>query len=210
MLYYNHANNRKCVQKVGELLNKHEIAIDVFNKVGSIAKTADFVAVGLKNYDVVSLCNQGYIERIRNGFYKLPNAEEPKEEALISKLLPQGIVCVESALFYYGYSDFAPREWTVAVPRSFSRAIKAMQEVPVKAYYVQNEFYHYGATVGNFNGVELKVYDRERTSVIALSIVQSLIMKYSTKQSTLMWQIRKRISQIFLNTQRIWAFIRNL
>ena len=38
-----------------------------------------------------------------------------------------------------------------------------MQEVPVKAYYVQNEFYHYGATVGNFNGVELKVYDRERT-----------------------------------------------
>ena len=98
MLYYNHANNKKCVQKVGELLNKHEIAIDVFNKVGSIAKTADFVAVGLKNYDVVSLCNQGYIERIRNGFYKLPNAEEPKEEALISKLLPQGIVCVESAL----------------------------------------------------------------------------------------------------------------
>ena len=141
MLYYNHANNKKCVQKVGELLNKHEIAIEVFNKVGSIAKTADFVAVGLKNYDVV----QGYIERIRNGFYKLPNAEEPKEEALISKLLPQGIVCVESALFYYGYSDFAPREWTVAVPRSFSRAIKAMQEVPVKAYYVQNE------------------YDRERT-----------------------------------------------
>ena len=55
MLYYNHANNKKCVQKVGELLNKHEIAIDVFNKVGSIAKTADFVAVGLKNYDVVSL-----------------------------------------------------------------------------------------------------------------------------------------------------------
>ena len=137
------------MQKVGELLNKYEIAIDVFNKVGSIAKTADFVAVGLKNYDVVSLCNQGYIERIRNGFYKLPNAEEPKEESLISKLLPQGIVCVESALFYYGYSDFAPREWTVAVPRSFSRAIKAMQEVPVKAYYVQNEFYNYGATVGN-------------------------------------------------------------
>ena len=151
------------MQKVGEVLNKHKIAIEVFNKVGSIAKTADFVAAGLKNYDVVSLCNQGYIERIRNGFYKQPSSEEPKEEALISKLLPQGIICVESALFYYGYIDFAPHKWTVAVPRSFSRAIKAMQEVPVKAYYIQNEFYHYGATVGNFNDVTLKVYDRERT-----------------------------------------------
>lgn len=151
------------MQKVGESFNKEDIVNDVFNKVGSIAKTADFVAAGLKNYDVVSLCNQGRIERIRNGFYKLPNAEEPKEEELISKLLPQGIVCVESALFYYGYSDFTPREWTVAVPRSFSRAIKAMQEVPVKAYYVNNELYRYGATVGNFNGVTLFVYDRERT-----------------------------------------------
>lgn len=144
-------------------MNKHEIAIKVFDKVGNIAKTADFITVGLKNYEVISLCNEGYIRRIRNGFYKLANNEEPKEEDLISKLLPQGIVCVESALFYYGYSDFAPRKWTIAVPRSFSRTIKAMQEVPVKAYYVQNEFYHYGTTIGIFNGVELKVYDRERT-----------------------------------------------
>lgn len=144
-------------------MNKQEISIEVFNKVGSVAKTADFVAAGLKNYEVVSLCNQGYVERIRNGFYKLPNTDEPSEEILISKLLHHGIVCVESALFHYGYSDFAPREWSVAVPRSFSRAIKTMQEVPVKAYYIQNEFYRYGATVEAFNGVALKVYDRERT-----------------------------------------------
>jgi predicted transcriptional regulator of viral defense system len=77
--------------------------------------------------------------------------------------LPQGIICVESALFHYGYSDFAPRKWTIAIPRSFSRTIKAMQEVPVKAYYVQDDFYHYGVTVADFNGVMLKVYDRERT-----------------------------------------------
>lgn len=125
-------------------MNKQEISIEVFNKVGSVAKTADFVAAGLKNYEVVSLCNQGYVERIRNGFYKLPNTDEPSKEILILKLLPQGIVCVESALFHYGYSDFAPREWSVAVPRSFSRAIKAMQKVTVKAYYIQNEFYRYG------------------------------------------------------------------
>lgn len=152
-----------CVWKVGELLNKQKISIEVFNKVGSVAKTADFVAAGLKNYEVVSLCNQSYVERIRNGFYKLPNTDEPSEEILISKLLPQGIVCVESALFHYGYSDFAPREWSVAVPRSFSRAIKAMKEVPVKAYYIQNKFYRYEVTIEEFNGVALKVYDRERT-----------------------------------------------
>lgn len=89
----------------------------------------------------------------------MPNTDEPSEEILISKLL----VRVESALFHYRYSDFAPREWSVAVPRSFSRAIKAMKEVPVKAYYIQNKFYRYGVTIEEFNGVALKVYDRERT-----------------------------------------------
>lgn len=82
---------------------------------------------------------------------------------MISKLLPHGIVCVDSALFYNGYSDFAPRKWAVAVPRSFSREIKAMNEVPIKAYYINDKLHRYGATIGDFNSVSLKVYDRERT-----------------------------------------------
>ena len=151
------------MQKVGEILSKIEIVNDVFGRVGAIAKTSDFVASGLSNSDVVSLCNQGYIERIRHGFFKLSGADEPSEEETLSRLLPQGIICVESALFYYGYVDFTPRKWTIAVPRSSSRAIKAMGDFPLKAYYVQNEFYHYGETVGDFNGVMLPVYDRERT-----------------------------------------------
>ncbi|MCD7888403.1 MAG: type IV toxin-antitoxin system AbiEi family antitoxin domain-containing protein [Oscillospiraceae bacterium] len=145
------------------MLSKIEIANDVFGKVGAIAKTSDFVAAGLSNSDVVSLCNQGYIERIRHGFFKLSGADEPSEEEMLSKLLPQGIICVESALFYYGYGDFTPRKWTVTVPRSSSRSVKAMGDFPLKAYYVQNEFHHYGETAGNFNGVMLHVYDRERT-----------------------------------------------
>lgn len=144
-------------------MNKTQIIQDVFDRIGCIVKTADFTTAGLSNADVSYYCKQGYIERVRNGFYKLPDAEEPKEEYLLSKLLPQGVVCVESALFYYGYSDFAPREWTVAIPRSFSRSIKAMGDFPIKAYYVQNAFHQYGVTTGDFNGVSLPVYDRERT-----------------------------------------------
>lgn len=152
------------MQKVGARLNKHDIIKEVFNKVGEIAKTADFVAAGLKDYEVFSLCKQGYIERVKYGYYKLSDQDEPKEEYLLSKLLTQGIVCVESALFYYGYTDFAPRKWTIAIPRSCSRTVKAMQEkVPVKAYYIQNDLYRLGETTGTFNGVTLPVYDRERT-----------------------------------------------
>lgn len=152
------------MQKVGGSLSKHDIVNEVFNTVGEVAKKSDFISAGLKEQDIYTLFKQGYIERVRHGYYKLSVGDELKEEVLLSKLMTQGIVCVESALFYYGYNDFAPREWTIAVPRSYSRTVKAIQEkVPLKAYYVQNDMYHLGETIGTFNGVTLPVYDRERT-----------------------------------------------
>lgn len=58
---------------------------------------------------------------IRHGYYQLAEADTSSEEQLLAVLIPKGIVCVESALFHYGYSDFAPRKWSIAVPRSMSR-----------------------------------------------------------------------------------------
>ena len=152
------------MQKVGDILSKYDTVNGVFASVGEIAKKSDFISAGLKDQDVYALFKQGYIERVKNGYYKLAGGNEPKEELMLLKLMTPGIVCVESALFYYGYNDFAPREWSIAGPRSYSRTVKAIQaEVPVKAYYVQIPMYHLGEAIGSFNGVMLPVYDRERT-----------------------------------------------
>ena len=152
------------MQKVGDRLSKYDIVNKVFGTIGEIAKKSDFVSAGLKDQDIYMLCKQGYLKRVKKGYYKPAVGDEPKEELILSKLMIHGVVCAESALFYYGYSDFAPGEWSIAVPRSCSRTVKAIRaEVPVKAYYVQNPVYHLGETAGTFNGVTLPVYDRERT-----------------------------------------------
>lgn len=135
-----------------------------FEKAGEIVKKSDFLEAGLKSNDIYALVNQGYIKRIKRGYYSLSDYGEPKEEYILGKLMNQGVVCVESALFYYGYSDFAPREWTISVPRDFSRSVSSIRkEIPVKAYYVQNDIYPLGKTTATINGVTLPVYDRERT-----------------------------------------------
>lgn len=144
-------------------MDKKTIVQNIIKQSGGIAKTSDFIEAGLDNYDVAKLCNEGIINRIRHGYYQLPKDKDITDEQLIATLLPQGIICVESALFHYGYSDFTPREWSVAVPRSMSRAVKRMQEIPMKAYYIQKEYIELGKTTDDFNGVTLPVYDRERT-----------------------------------------------
>lgn len=151
------------MRKVGICLSKKEILKKVIENNGGIAKTSDFAANGIKKYEVADFCKEGVIERIRRGFYQLPQSKSITEEQLIRELLPQGVICVESALFHYGYSDFSPREWSIAVPRTASRAVKNIEEFPMKAYYIQKGFFSIGKTMDDFNGVLLPVYDRERT-----------------------------------------------
>ena len=151
------------MRKVGGVLNKIEILKKVIENNGGIAKTSDFVANGINKYEVAAFCKEGLIERIRRGFYQLRQSNTLSEERLIRELLPQGIVYVESALFHYGYSDFSPREWSIAVPRTATRAVKNIEEFPVKAYYIQKDFLDIGKSTSDFNGVILPVYDRERT-----------------------------------------------
>ncbi len=130
---------------------------------GGIAKSADFVAAGIRAADVVNLCNAGILSRVRHGYYELTEKSEVPEEKLLATLVPKGIVCVESALFHYGYSDFAPRKWSIAVPRSMSRTKLKIDSLAIQPYYMQPELYELGKITDSFNGVKLPVYDRERT-----------------------------------------------
>ena len=149
--------------KVGDCVDLRAATRNVIESKGGIAKSADFVAAGIRAVDVVSLCNTGYLDRVRHGYYQIANQSDATEEQMLATLIPQGIVCVESALFHYGYSDFAPRKWSIAVPRSVSRAKLDVDAFPVQAYFVQKDLYELGKTAGEFHGVTLPVYDRERT-----------------------------------------------
>lgn len=140
-----------------------EKAKEVVNRKGGIAKSADFVAAGIRAVDVVNLCNAGFLDRVRHGYYELAENSSVSEEQLLATLIPKGIVCVESALFHYGYSDFAPRKWSIAIPRSMSRTKLDVDVLALKPYYIQAKLYDLGKTKDDFGGVTLPVYDRERT-----------------------------------------------
>ena len=149
--------------KVGEYVDKKILLKQVIIEKGGIAKTSDFVAAGIPAVDVVNLCNTGYLERIRHGYYQLADGNTSSEEQLIATLIPKAIICVESALFHYGYSDFAPRKWSIAVPRSMSRTKLDIDALELQTYYVQSEIYELGRVTDDFSGVKLSIYDRERT-----------------------------------------------
>ena len=144
-------------------ITKFKLAENVLKRYSGIAKTSDFMAAGLARPDLCQLTHNGTLERIRHGYYKLAGDTGISEARYISCLLPEGIICMESALFYYGYNDYTPRVWTVAVPRAISLKKLKGDIIPVKAYYIPKEHYGTGRSTGIFDGVKLPLYDRERT-----------------------------------------------
>lgn len=138
---------------------------NIIHNEGGIAKNSAFVSAGFTNYEVANLHKEGYLERIRHGYYQLAENGELKEEEILSKLLPEAIICVESALFHYGYIDFVPRKWSIAVNRSFSSSRLKFDTLALKVYYIQNHQIDIGKRIGEFQGVKLWMYDSERCIV---------------------------------------------
>ena len=143
-------------------MSKKDIVKNAIKISGGIIKTADLINAGLTKSDITNLADNSVIERVKHGYYRLSETNI-SEEQILSTLLPEGIVCVHSALFHYGYSNYTPREWNIAVPRAISRSKLKFDEVPIKAYYIQNELFEIGKTTDNFNSFTLNIYDRERT-----------------------------------------------
>ena len=151
------------VSENGGFMNKKEIAKNVIIQAGGISKTAELNNAGIANYEIVKLCEQGIIERVRHGYYQVARKSDVTDEQMIATFFPEGIICMESALFYYGYNDHTPLVWTIAVPRTLTRSKMQIDNFAYKLYFVQNDKHKIGKSSGDFNGIELPIYDRERT-----------------------------------------------
>ena len=144
-------------------MEKLKLILDEIKKNGGVVKTSYLNKLGIRNDELAKLCNEHKIERIKHGYYGIPGNYNVSEEKLIAEFLSEGIVCMESALFYYGYSDKSPLEWTIAVPRNISKSKLKIDNFFYKPYFVQEDKFNIGISKEEINGITMLIYDRERT-----------------------------------------------
>ena len=72
-------------------MNNRELAKAIIMSRSGVAKSADFVAAGIRAVDVVNMCIAGYLERVRHGYYSLAGEDIVSEEQLLATLVPQGM-----------------------------------------------------------------------------------------------------------------------
>lgn len=142
----------KCYNRIINNLSKQDLI-----------RTSELNGLSIYSKEISELVQKGYIERVKQGYYRIvEHTEDHSEAKLISQLYPDGIICMVSALFYYGYSDRTPINWDIAIDRNTSKARFNIDYPYVKPYYIDKAHLEYGVTEGQYEDCVLKIFDRDR------------------------------------------------
>lgn len=134
---------------------------NVFHQNSEILKTSELYSHGITKYEVKKLTDMGVLERVSQGYYKLSN-EDISDIKLIALMIPHAVLCFDSALFYYGYSDRTPREWHLAVDKDSSKSKVRIEYPFIKAYFVEHEIFEMGIEKIVIEDVDMNIYSRDK------------------------------------------------
>lgn len=143
--------------------NYNRIVEEVASSKSALIKSKTLYELGLCSRDISDLVKVGKLEKIKQGNYKLVEFNQNGSEAMfISLLYPDGILCMYSALFYYGYSDRTPLEWDIAIDRNVSKARFNIDYPFVNPHYIDKRHLSYGVVEIEYEGFTMNVFDRDR------------------------------------------------
>lgn len=147
------------------MLDQKEIEIlgDIFKDYDYVMTTAQLSSVKLYYRDIQRMLNEGLIEKIKRGYYHWIESYGKDEIVIINRLFPDGVLCMDTALLYYKYSDRNPAEWHITIDKNTSRQRTQIEYPLIKAYRVESELLPLGETEGKIDSQKVRIYDRDRT-----------------------------------------------
>lgn len=140
-----------------------KILRDMFSQHDYVMTTAELKKSKLYYADIQRLLREGIIEKVRRGYYHWVHEFEGSEVVIINRLFPDAVLCMETALFHYGYSDRNPVAWNIAIDKNASRQRTKVDYPFIKAYRTEPDLLVVGETRGEIDFIEVRIYDRDRT-----------------------------------------------
>jgi len=131
-------------------------------KRNSYASMKELKKSGFQTRDIRALVQSRYIDKIKPGLYKLSEINISESSYMdVSKSVPNGVICLISALEYHSLSTINPWQVHVAIPHS-QKKVKMIYP-PVQFYYFRERFYDIGIDVIKTEVGSFKIYDAEKT-----------------------------------------------
>lgn len=135
----------------------------LFRQRGGQLRLSEALAQGYNRYQFYQLRDEGLIEPVSRGLYRLadlPPIENP-DLVIAATRFPHAVLCLISALDWHGITTHIPHQVHLAVNRD--ARLPVLDYPPVAGYRFSGQAFSAGIEQVDVDGIALKVYNPEKT-----------------------------------------------
>lgn len=138
-------------------------ALAIFRQRGGILRTKDALRAGIHPRTLYALRDEGQIEPLSRGVYRLATAAPLGNPDLVTVAVraPEGVICLISALAFHDLTTQIPHEVHVAIARGAEPP--RIDYPPVRTFWFSGASFSAGIETHNLDGIPVRIYSREKT-----------------------------------------------
>jgi len=136
---------------------------NVFEKHNGLLRVSEAIRLGVPEHIVYEMVQSGDLVKEARGVYRLTDSEPLGNPDLVqvSLLVPKGVICLISALYFYEITTQIPHSVYVALPQNAGKP--RMAYPPLEVFWVTTSLHSVGVDEHVLDGVKVKIYNCEKT-----------------------------------------------
>jgi predicted transcriptional regulator of viral defense system len=143
----------------------YDPAVQLFRRHGGGLRMAEALRLGINRKRLYAMRDAGVIESVARGVYRLSSLGPLAHPDLVTVAtrVPQGVICLISALSFHELTTQVPHAIDVALERG--KAKPRLDYPPTRFFWFSGPAFHAGIAMHELDGVPVRIYDPEKTLV---------------------------------------------
>jgi predicted transcriptional regulator of viral defense system len=140
-----------------------EREVQLFRRQGGALRMAEALRLGMHRKTLYAMRDAGVIEALSRGLYRLASLDPLANPDLVTVAarVPQGVLCLISALSFHELTTQVPHTIDVALERGTRKP--RLDYPPTRFYWFSGPAFSAGIETHELDGAPVRVYDPEKT-----------------------------------------------
>jgi predicted transcriptional regulator of viral defense system len=166
-------------------------ALITIREMGGTIRTTDAIQAGIHPRTLYQLRDSGELENLSRGVYRLTDQEQLSNPDLVivAKRVPQGVICLVSALAYHDITTQIPHTVSIALPKGAETP--RVDYPPITVHRFSEPALNAGIEAHQIDGVSINIYCPEKTladcfkfrNKLGMDIVLEALKFYKARKS---------------------------
>jgi predicted transcriptional regulator of viral defense system len=142
-----------------------EKAIEFIKAAGGLIRTNEALERGIHRRTLYGLRDEGTLIQVSRGLFQLADIEIPAQVSLaeVSKRVPNGVVCLISALAFHELTTQTPHYVWLAVERKARKP--KIKYPPLRVFFFSGDMFSQGIKIINVMNQKVKIYNAPKTVI---------------------------------------------